>query len=149
MHQFQSFVFLPSFCVMSQSSVGSTWLWTRAIVWRITTVSWPRSWTHTTWRRGVCYSRALHCRTSCLSSGPCSTSSCPPSSRAAVHLSSGSTPPLPWLEKRCVMVGLGLLYMVFVFCFFECTVLIFPYFFFLLKGWSERRRNHPDYSAFT
>lgn len=80
----------------------------KAIVWRTITVSWPKSWTHTTWRHDVCCSQELRCRTSSPSSGPCSISSCPRSSRAAAPSNSGSTPRSPWLERRCVYSLVGI-----------------------------------------
>lgn len=85
--------------------VGSTWLLMRATVWRTTTVSWPRSWTPTTLRRGESSWQGRRCRTNCLSFGRCSTSSFLPSSRAAAPLSSGSTLLSPWLERRCAGVS--------------------------------------------
>lgn len=72
----------------------------KATVWRTTTVSWPRFWTHTTWPHGESCWQEHRCRTNYLSSGRCSTFSCPPSSRAAAPSNSGSTLLSPWQERR-------------------------------------------------
>lgn len=89
----------PLFCLLTRSA-GSTWLWMKATVWKTTTVSWRRFSTPTIWLHDESSWQELHCRISCLSSGHCWTSSCPPFSRVAALSSNGSMPLSPWLEKR-------------------------------------------------
>lgn len=80
-------------------SAGSTWLWTRATVWRTTTASLHRCWTRIMLpHAGFCWQEPL-CRTNCLSFGLYSTFSYPQSSKAAATLSSGSMLHSPWLGK--------------------------------------------------
>lgn len=90
----------------------------RATVWRTITVSLLRSWTHTTWPQDVCFLRALHCRISYQSCGLFWIFSCPPFSRAAAHLSSGSTLHLQWLERRCIVVNSFCLFVYYIQCLF-------------------------------
>lgn len=86
----------------------------RATVWKTITVSLPKSWTHTTWPQDVCCWQALHCRISYQNCGLFWIFSCPPFSRAAVHLSSGLMLHSLWQERRCI-----------VFICFICTVPVY------------------------
>ncbi len=79
---------------------GSTWSLMRVIVWRTTTVSWPRSSTLTTLPLIACSSLEHHCRTNCQSCGLYLTFCFQASSSHVLHLNSGSMRHLPWLERR-------------------------------------------------
>lgn len=78
---------------------GNTWLWMKAIEWRITTASLLRSWTLTMWPPEGSSWLGPHCRISSQSSGLSSTSSFPQFLRAAAHSNSGLMLHLPWPEK--------------------------------------------------
>lgn len=133
------------------SSAGSTWSWTRVIVWRIITVSSLRSSTHTTWLPEGSCSPARPFRTNYPSSGPCWTSCCPPSSKAAVHSSSGSTLRSPWPERRynvhqtpsaCRNMFMYRLPDLVLRATLMWTTLHLRFYF---VGRPERRRDHPDH----
>ena len=92
--------------------VGSIWLWMRAIVWRTTTVNWPKHWTPIILHRSVSYWLVHHFRIDCLSCGlwwisfsPVFLIPRPLSNHGLTHRSRWQERKLNWMKKKLFLLS--------------------------------------------